>query len=212
MNRILRVIPIAVVLLLLFAGSVFAYSVDITPAYGDQDTSDIVASPGDQVMYQLWFNPDPEGTLVHTAFVWRLDYDEDELEFDLDHSTTYRIGEPYEWWMAPLKEDPAGFVTAGATTFSPGTTLYEPFLMADLAFTVINPIDDDQSDLAIVQTQHDGFYINGQTQDDFVNFVEIAANHHQSDGADVAPVPIPAAVWLLGSGLLGLIGIRRKRA
>ena len=30
--------------------------------------------------------------------------------------------------------------------------------------------------------------------------------------ADVAPVPIPAAVWLLGSGLLGLIGIRCKRA
>ena len=34
----------------------------------------------------------------------------------------------------------------------------------------------------------------------------------ESIGPDVAPVPIPAAVWLLGSGLLGLIGIRRKRA
>jgi hypothetical protein len=29
----------------------------------------------------------------------------------------------------------------------------------------------------------------------------------------VSPVPIPAAVWLFGSGLLGLIGIaRRKKA
>ncbi len=28
--------------------------------------------------------------------------------------------------------------------------------------------------------------------------------------ADVAPVPVPAAVWLLGSGLLGLVGIRRR--
>jgi hypothetical protein len=27
----------------------------------------------------------------------------------------------------------------------------------------------------------------------------------------VAPVPVPAAVWLFGSGLLGLIGIARKR-
>ncbi|MCK4822507.1 DUF4465 domain-containing protein, partial [bacterium] len=27
---------------------------------------------------------------------------------------------------------------------------------------------------------------------------------------DVTTVPIPGAVWLLGSGLLGLIGIRRK--
>jgi hypothetical protein len=29
-------------------------------------------------------------------------------------------------------------------------------------------------------------------------------------GDHVAPVPIPAAFWFLGSGLLGLIGIRRK--
>jgi hypothetical protein len=28
--------------------------------------------------------------------------------------------------------------------------------------------------------------------------------------ADVAPVPIPGAVWLLGSGLIGVIGMRRK--
>ena len=29
--------------------------------------------------------------------------------------------------------------------------------------------------------------------------------------ADVAPVPVPAAVWLLGSGLLGLVGLRRRK-
>lgn len=27
-----------------------------------------------------------------------------------------------------------------------------------------------------------------------------------------SPVPLPAAVWLFGSGLLGLIGIARKKA
>ena len=30
--------------------------------------------------------------------------------------------------------------------------------------------------------------------------------------ADVAPVPIPAAIWLLGSGLIGLVGIRRRNS
>jgi hypothetical protein len=30
--------------------------------------------------------------------------------------------------------------------------------------------------------------------------------------ASVGAVPLPAAVWLLGSGLLGLIGIGRRRA
>ena len=29
-------------------------------------------------------------------------------------------------------------------------------------------------------------------------------------GTSSAPVPIPAAVWLFGSGLLGLFGVRRK--
>lgn len=30
--------------------------------------------------------------------------------------------------------------------------------------------------------------------------------------ADVAPIPLPAAVWLFGTGLLGLVGLGRKRS
>jgi len=33
-----------------------------------------------------------------------------------------------------------------------------------------------------------------------------------SGGLVTAPVPVPAAVWLLGSGLLGLVGLRRKNS
>jgi len=33
---------------------------------------------------------------------------------------------------------------------------------------------------------------------------------HQFDNVDVTPTPIPAAAWLLGSGLLGLVGVRRR--
>jgi hypothetical protein len=29
---------------------------------------------------------------------------------------------------------------------------------------------------------------------------------------DAAPVPVPAAVWLLGTGLIGLVGIRRRKS
>ena len=34
----------------------------------------------------------------------------------------------------------------------------------------------------------------------------------ESIGPDVAPVPIPAGVWLLGSGLVGLLGLKRMLA
>jgi hypothetical protein len=37
---------------------------------------------------------------------------------------------------------------------------------------------------------------------------DIAIDNIQVEG--VSPVPVPAAVWLLGSGLVGLIGLRRK--
>jgi hypothetical protein len=30
------------------------------------------------------------------------------------------------------------------------------------------------------------------------------------DQIEVTPVPVPAAVWLLGSGLFGLVGLRKK--
>lgn len=31
-------------------------------------------------------------------------------------------------------------------------------------------------------------------------------------GVDLNPIPVPAAVWLFGSGLLGLVGVARRRA
>jgi len=45
--------------------------------------------------------------------------------------------------------------------------------------------------------------IEGCDADYFIDNVSIMA--------DVNPIPIPAAVWLFGSGLIGLVGIARKR-
>lgn len=47
-----------------------------------------------------------------------------------------------------------------------------------------------------------------------VNYVMFAGYGHWIDavGAPVSAVPIPAGAWLLGSGLLGLVGVRRKRS
>jgi hypothetical protein len=48
---------------------------------------------------------------------------------------------------------------------------------------------------------------------DWIQYIKVEGSGGEIDAfADVAAVPVPAAVWLLGSGLLGLIGIRRKNA
>ncbi len=49
-----------------------------------------------------------------------------------------------------------------------------------------------------------GFYNFSQSTVEYSGF-------EQTGGVIVNPVPIPAAVWLFGSGLMGLIGINRKK-
>jgi len=44
---------------------------------------------------------------------------------------------------------------------------------------------------------------------DWSNQIDMTITIADNDD-NVAPVPIPAAVWLLGSGLFGLIGVRRR--
>lgn len=52
---------------------------------------------------------------------------------------------------------------------------------------------------------------------DWIQYIKVEGTSSYSGGeidafADVAPVPIPGAVWLFGSALLGLLGLRRKMA
>jgi hypothetical protein len=49
---------------------------------------------------------------------------------------------------------------------------------------------------------------------DSVSWVETTGNYLQLDNVSIetSPVPIPSAVWLFGSGLIGLIGLARRKA
>lgn len=45
----------------------------------------------------------------------------------------------------------------------------------------------------------------------FVYFNDGSANKGSTLANDLAPVPVPAAAWLFGTGLLGLVGVARRR-
>jgi hypothetical protein len=79
-------------------------------------------------------------------------------------------------------------------------------------------------DLALFPTLQNDFYMSGTAGEsifvwDFLFFNGLNLTRLKSGGdfawavhaGDVGAVPMPAAVWLFGSGLLGLIGIARRK-
>jgi hypothetical protein len=52
----------------------------------------------------------------------------------------------------------------------------------------------------------------GSSTFDSIEFISAATNDAALEFNFIGAVPIPAAVWLFGTGLLGLIGIARKKA
>jgi hypothetical protein len=58
----------------------------------------------------------------------------------------------------------------------------------------------------------DSFISTNLLQTSVLGNVTLSANGLVFSSASAAPVPLPAAIWLLGSGLLGLFGIGRRKA
>ena len=76
------------------------------------------------------------------------------------------------------------------------------FDLAVLSFTALNPG---------VTTTDLGFFENQPTWVD-ENDVDLASQpRYIGATVTVSAVPVPAAVWLFGSGLIGLVGIARRR-
>jgi hypothetical protein len=123
--------------------------------------------------------------------------------------------------MGQLYEiEPGTLHNLNAGTFGPGADLEAgtELLLATISFDVFDSppsVKDGNDDLWFNPIDSVGF---GTTIDSVWYAFKIQPPEflaaHLSYGPDMdavgAPVPIPGAVWLLGSGFLGLIGIRKK--
>jgi hypothetical protein len=97
----------------------------------------------------------------------------------------------------PVASGNTKIMTALFTTVAGGT-----FDDTSVYFTVggyINPAANELTDI-----NGEVLFNNYNTQEWYLTVTP--------DTIAPAPVPIPGAIWLLGSGILGLIGVRRKKA
>ena len=102
-----------------------------------------------------------------------------------------------------------------ALTFSQARTVGEPGAAIDAGFYMIGTFWQEQTQFDL--SFYGGFYADRFEDGAWLSEIEgeifrgVLPGNTGSMWVNIAAVPIPAAVWLFGSGLLGLIGIARRK-
>lgn len=166
-------------------------------------TGDLLVTPGEQITFSVDFTGDDGGNAFGAAY-----------RFDLGFDTAELALVSYEGWSdAPgvwgtfggPYTDIAGEINDfnGYTYDDPLPTI-EFTTLATVTFEALSGLQaDGLADVWFIQR-------DGLTDICFDDVCHRVADITGHEGADVSAVPIPGAIWLLGSGLLGLIGIRRR--
>ena len=189
----------------------------VSPAQADWyfepgEGTQIEVSAGDEVSVDLWFNNSGE---EFTTFAWDVAFQIDiseitpatyangkfKVDFGMGLGSTYADGGALDDDIYTL----AGMNMGGEYTLATGINTK----IATLYFDVFDPVQPFDSVADIVLLTQIGTSAKGFLDIDCVTLYQFGGATGPSVGS---AVPIPAAVWLLGSGLLGLIGIRRKAA
>ncbi len=163
--------------------------------------------PGDNnLTLEVWIMP-TAGDETLDGWAFDIVYDHSEtLVYDRTQSTNIL---PTGWFtisypqnviknMSPYVQNLEGFTFGETITFTPSgvhvADLYFTFNRGSLA-------SDGVADFAVYYRPGQGLALNGS----FDAFTP------GSIGPDLAAVPLPATVYLLGSGIIGLLGLRRRK-
>ncbi len=172
----------------------------------------LLASPGDSLDFDIYLvNDDSEwGMYMYAYSLW---IDPDELEFaGFDYKDPAAWTEHEAFDGARNDEDISSETWYGSFNAmdpdysTPPYTLEsnEELLITTLHTTVINPLLDGEWDVVLKYYEPMG--------ENFFDSDSQPIQLVQTGGPDVAPVPIPGALLLFGSGLAGLISFSRRKS
>ena len=206
------------ILLSLGTNPAHAWYMELTNVVGDIEVGSYYAQ-------QINFHSDT-GTDNLNDFGISVDYDETKVELYGIAHVDYDNGNPMfpetVWDGGIFPHSDTGDVVyniTGSETFGYLDDFFPPAgdnLMATIYWTplvtetnVIVSLWTDGPVTDLTTVGNNKYYPSAELDKDNYRFEyrDLTANTD-----NFAPVPIPGAVWLLGSGLLGLIGIKRKNA
>jgi hypothetical protein len=153
-------------------------------------------NPGDPFSVSIYIKGD--GTSSYNNYTFDVAWDASELSLSSVDPLSAE-----EYWPAGWTDGLGGAISyndsAGTIENFDGYNFNLPIapdsggiLLGTIDFVTLTPVADGEADVWVHYRTGQGPVLD-------------------SYGPDVAAVPIPAAIWLLGSGLLGLIGVRRHR-
>ncbi len=170
-------------------------------------TGELYALPGDEIVFTVDFEADP-AVRFGSAYAFNIGFDIDELSMvgwtnDLpDDGAWADLGSPYE-------------VEEGRIDSFNGYTMDIP--LPEIGSTQLATVTFELLAGANIDGNPDVWFIDidGITTIGYIDPGDSEPAYHQvaditgHEGADVSAVPVPAAVYLLGSAFWGLIGIRQ---